>query len=185
MRASSFAPIMWWLSPVCGALIRTKSARGRSADSLSGVCISSAWRCLLPLRRTPITCMSIPFAHFATAPPMWPTPTISSVLPPMLLLKHCRHRPLRWLVTISGTRLLSMRMAIDAYSVARRPWTPRLLVSTAPGGSQSSGMRWFTPAPCACIHFSRGARRARSWRGMSHANTTSAVFRRFSRMSPS
>ena len=116
---------------------------------------------------------------------MWPTPMISSVFPPMWLLKHCRHRRLRWLATISGTRLLSMRTAIAAYSVARRPWTPRLLVSTAPGGSQSSGSRWFTPAACACIHFNRGARRARSWRGMSHANTTSAVFSRFSSTSPS
>ena len=76
-------------------------------------------------------------------------------------------------------------MAIAAYSVARRPWIPRLLVSAAPGGSQSSGIRWFTPAPCACIHLRRGARSARSWRGMSHAKTTSAVFSRFSITSPS
>ena len=39
-----------------------------------------------------------------------------------------------------------------AYSLALAPCTPRLFVSTAPSGSQSSGNRWFTPAPWACTH---------------------------------
>ena len=61
-----------------------------------------------------------------------------------------------------------------AYSAPRSPCTPEELVRTAPFGSQSSGIRWLTPAPWAATHLSLGAAFI-AGRSKSHPNTASAV----------
>jgi hypothetical protein len=66
-----------------------------------------------------------------------------------------------------------MSSVISPYSPAFVAWTPLLLVRATPDGSQSIGIRCSTPAPMMWIHFSVGARRARSRVGRSQATSTS------------
>ena len=66
-----------------------------------------------------------------------------------------------------------------AYSWARAPWTPRLLVKTTLSGSQSNGVKCSTPAPVAWIQRSSGARAAMlRWSMSQHTSAwASAIWR--------
>ena len=88
-------------------------------------------------------------------------------------MKICAQRDLLWLATICGMRAFSMSSAIAANSAVFCTWTPLLLVSATPFGSQSNGSSGSIPAPVMWISFRCGATEARSRRGKRGSVTTS------------
>ena len=68
-----------------------------------------------------------------------------------------RHAPFRWLVTMAGMRLASIRIDMMANSPDFAACVPRLFISTTPGGSHVNGASRSSPALVRKISFRCGA----------------------------
>ena len=73
-----------------------------------------------------------------------------------------RQAPWRWLVTMAGMRLASIRMDMMANSPDFTACVPRLFIRTTPGGSQLYGARLSRPALVRKISFRCGASQGNS-----------------------
>lgn len=113
------------------------------------------------------------FASLAAAPPISPSPMMTTVLPAIDGVNICVQSDLLWFVMICGIRAFNISNAIVANSAVFCTWTPLLFVSATPFGSQSSGSSGSIPAPVIWIHWRFGAAEARSCNGKRGSVTTS------------